>query len=168
MIGIYCNSGKTLKFVHRIEQNERIPFLCFVTITTSRKNQTSMMLKVFNCQNSECYILTDEFDEFEITDIPPAPSGAKINICFEINYDGFLIVRGEGNDDIKIKNKMCRLSNDEIERMVAESKKYKEDDDVQRNNRKGHESSLGSNESALISVGIKKKNLKNEEKKSYP
>ena len=126
-----------------------------------------MILKVFNCQNSEaCNILTEEFDEFEITDIQPAHSGAKINICFEINYFGFLIVRGEG--DIKIKNKMCRLSNDEIERMVAESKKYKEDDDVQRNNRKGHESSLGSNESALISVGIKKKNLKNEEKKSYP
>ena len=75
---------------------------------------------------------------FELTGIPPAPRGIpKIEVTFDINADGILHVEAKdestGNSkNIRIQNHRGRLSQADIDRMVNEAQKYKEDDEDQR------------------------------------
>lgn len=69
--------------------------------------------------------------EFSISRIPPAPKGdAKVNVCFKIDANGILTVTGEilSTGMIKkltITNTNERLSKEDIEKMVRDSKRVK-------------------------------------------
>ena len=76
--------------------------------------------------------------QFELNKIPPAPKGVpKINVTFQIDANGIMHVSAEDTSTgreskITIKNNRGRLSKEEIEKMVNDAKKYKEEDERQR------------------------------------
>merc|ERR1712146_117170 len=74
--------------------------------------------------------------KFELSGIPPAPRGVpQITVCFDIDANGILNVSAEDKttgqkNKITITNDKGRLSKEEIERMVQEAEKYKEEDEA--------------------------------------
>jgi L1 cell adhesion molecule like protein len=76
--------------------------------------------------------------KFELTGIPPAPRGVpQIEVTFDIDANGILnvsaIEKSTGKENkITITNDKGRLSKDEIERMVQEAEKYKNEDEDQK------------------------------------
>ena len=75
---------------------------------------------------------------FELSGIPPAPRGVpKIEVTFDIDANGILHVTAKDestgkSNDIRIENHRGRLSQADIDRMVNDAQKYKEEDDKQR------------------------------------
>ena len=76
--------------------------------------------------------------KFELNGIPPAPRGVpNIEVTFDIDANSILNVTAKDmgtsrSSYITITNDKGRLSKDEIDRMVHDAKKYKDDDDVAR------------------------------------
>jgi len=76
--------------------------------------------------------------KFELTGIPPAPRGTpQIEVSFELDSNGILKVsaadKGTGkSESITINNERGRLSQDEIDRMVAEAEKFADEDKANR------------------------------------
>ena len=75
--------------------------------------------------------------KFELTGIPPAPRGVpQIEVTFDVDANGIINVsaleKGTGKTNkIVITNDKGRLSKEEIERMLAEAEKYKEEDEAE-------------------------------------
>jgi heat shock protein 1/8 len=73
--------------------------------------------------------------KFNLEGIPPAPRGVpQIEVTFDIDANGILNVsavdKGTGKvNKITITNDKGRLSKDEIERMVSEADKFKDEDE---------------------------------------
>lgn len=71
---------------------------------------------------------------FDLTGLPPAPKGVpKIEVTFDIDANGILnlsaVETAAGKTEkITIKNDSNRLSEQEIEAMVAEGERFKDDD----------------------------------------
>merc|ERR1711981_575963 len=76
--------------------------------------------------------------KFYLTGIPPAPRGVpQIEVTFDIDANGILNVsavdKSTGKQNkITITNDKGRLSKEDIERMVNEAEKFKDDDDKQK------------------------------------
>merc|ERR1711970_1459380 len=76
--------------------------------------------------------------KFELSGIPPAPRGVpQIEVTFDIDANGILNVsacdKSTGKSQkITITNDKGRLSKEEIERMVSDAEKYKQDDEAAR------------------------------------
>ena len=76
----------------------------------------------------------NQLGKFELTGIPPAPRGVpQIEVSFELDANGILKVtagdKGTGkSESITITNDKGRLTQDEIDRMVAEAEKYADED----------------------------------------
>ncbi|KAH0787646.1 cytoplasmic heat shock protein 70 [Histomonas meleagridis] len=72
---------------------------------------------------------------FDLTGIPPAPRGVpQIEVTFDVNADGIMNVSAQdkstGNvKKITIKNEKGRLSQADIDKMVADAEKYKAQDE---------------------------------------
>jgi L1 cell adhesion molecule like protein len=75
---------------------------------------------------------------FNLEGIPPAPRGVpQIEVTFNLDANGILNVSAEDKStgkskNIQIKNEKGRLSQAEIERMLADAKKYEESDRQER------------------------------------
>jgi len=75
--------------------------------------------------------------KFELTGIPPAPRGVpQIEVTFDVDANGIINVsaleKGTGKSNkIVITNDKGRLSKEDIERMLAEAEKYKEEDEAE-------------------------------------
>merc|ERR1712146_816158 len=73
--------------------------------------------------------------KFELSGIPPARRGVpQIEVSFDIDSNGILCVTAEDKttgkkQDIKITNDHNRLSKDDIDRMVEEAERFKQDDE---------------------------------------
>merc|ERR1712070_1332140 len=78
--------------------------------------------------------------KFELTGIPPAPRGEpQIEVTFDIDANGILNVSANEkatgkSSKITITNDKGRLSKEDIERMVEEAEKYKNEDEKTRQN----------------------------------
>lgn len=76
--------------------------------------------------------------KFELTGIPPAPRGVpQIEVSFDLDANGILKVsaadKGTGKaESITITNDKGRLSQEEIDRMVAEAEQFAEEDRAAR------------------------------------
>ncbi|GLG92536.1 GM26002 [Gryllus bimaculatus] len=74
--------------------------------------------------------------KFELTGIPPAPRGVpQIQVSFDIDANGILNVTAQDKSTGKERNITItkgRLSKNDIDRMVNEASRYREDDDEQR------------------------------------
>jgi L1 cell adhesion molecule like protein len=73
--------------------------------------------------------------KFDLRGIPPMPRGVpQIEITYDIDTNGILNVsaceKSSGKSEkITINNDSNKLSKEDIERMIAEAEKYKDDDD---------------------------------------
>ena len=76
--------------------------------------------------------------KFELSGIPPAPRGVpQIEVTFDIDANGILNVsacdKSTGKENkITITNDKGRLSKEDIERMVNDAEKFKEEDEAQK------------------------------------
>ena len=76
--------------------------------------------------------------KFELSGIPPAPRGVpQIEVTFDIDANGILnvtaIEKSTGKENkITITNDKGRLSKDDIERMVKDAEKYRNEDEAQK------------------------------------
>ncbi|XP_041984180.1 heat shock protein 68-like [Aricia agestis] len=129
-LGVETARGLMFKVV---ERNTPIPCRQTKEITTLEDFQTTMTIEVFEGERT----LTKDnrlLGVFELNKIPPVPRGiAKIDIIFEIDSDSILTVsardRSTGNSEsITIKN-MNKLSKDEVQTMIDDAKKFREEDD---------------------------------------
>ena len=115
-----------------IPRNTSIPCKKSKIFSTARDNQTSFKVEIFEGERK----LTKDnhkLGDVRITGLPKKPRGKIIiKITFHIDLNGILDVNvqidGENNEKLTIKNEKGRLNPNEIERLIKEAERYREDD----------------------------------------
>ena len=118
-----------------ISRNTTIPSRQTQVFSTYENNQPAVTIKVYE---GERKFTRDNnlLGNFELSGIPPAPRGVpQIEVVFDIDSNGILIVSASDKstgkiEKVTIKNDKGRLNQEDIEAMISDAEKFKEEDTI--------------------------------------
>jgi len=115
-----------------IEKNTTIPANAEQVFSTADDNQTAVTIHVLQGERERA-LDNKSLGRFDLADIPPAPRGMpQIEVKFDIDANGILNVSAKDKATGKSQNIVIKassgLSDDEIEKMVADAESHAEED----------------------------------------
>jgi len=128
-LGIETLGGVMTKL---IDKNTTIPANAEQVFSTADDNQTAVTIHVLQGER-ERSLDNKSLGRFDLADIPPAPRGLpQIEVTFDIDANGILNVSAKDKATGKSQNIVIKassgLSDDDIEKMVADAESHAEED----------------------------------------